>query len=57
MAFRVDLDKGLLVQALEAQYASLKRQKNTSKNPAFGPIIDIDMTKVDTAIRTITEVK
>lgn len=57
MAYRVDLDKGLLVQALELAYASQKRALNTAKNPAFRPIIEKDLTAYHNAINTITETK
>lgn len=57
MAYRVDLDKGLLVQALELAYASQKRAMNTAKNPAFKPIIEKDLTAYHNALNTITETK
>lgn len=57
MAWRVDLDKGLLIAALEKELASQRRLKNTTKQPAFVPIIEKDIAAFQTAIGSITEIK
>lgn len=57
MAFRIDLDRGLLLAALEKELASQKRLKNTTKEPQFVPIIDGTIAKFNTAIGSITEIK
>lgn len=57
MPCRVDLDKGLLVAALEKELASQKRLKNTTKQMAFVPIIEKDIAAFQLAIGSITEIK
>lgn len=56
MALRVDIDRGLLVAALEKELASQKRLKNTTKQLAFVPIIDKDIAAFQQALGTITEI-
>lgn len=55
MAWIVDLDKALLLAALEKELASQRRLKNTTKQPAFIPIIEADIARFQTAIGSITE--
>lgn len=57
MAVRVEARKELVAQALETLQASLKRAKNTSKNPKFTPIIEQDLAEVNNALTSITETK
>lgn len=57
MAYRVDCDKSLLMTALEKELASQKRLKNTTKQPAFVPIIEKDIAEYQKALSSITEVK
>lgn len=57
MAIRVEARKEVVVQALEMALASQKRLRNTTKQPAFIPIIEKDMAELQTAIGSITEVK
>lgn len=57
MAFRVDLDKQMLITALEKELASQKRLANTTKQPAFIPIIEKDIAALQAAIGGITEIK
>jgi len=57
MAVKVEARKELVTQALEQLAASLKRQKNTSKNPLFLPIIEKDLAEVNNAITSIAETK
>lgn len=57
MALRVELDKAMLLMALEKELASQKRLKNTTKQPQFIPIIEGDIAKLQTAIGGITEIK
>lgn len=56
MAFRVELDRSLLVAALEKELASQKRLKNTTKQMAFIPIIDKDIAAFQQAIGSLTEI-
>lgn len=57
MAYRVDMDKALLMVALEKELASQKRLKNTTKQPAFVPIIEKDIAEFQRGLSSITEVK
>lgn len=57
MAVRVELDLARTRQAIEMSIASLKRQRNTAKNPAFFPIIDKDIAEIGKALDTLQEVK
>lgn len=56
MALRVEIDKGLLVAALEKELASQKRLKNTTKQPQFIPIIEKDIAAFQMAIGSIAEI-
>lgn len=57
MAYRVDMDRTLLMTALEKELASQKRLKNTTKQPAFVPIIERDIMEFQKGLSSITEVK
>lgn len=57
MALRIEIDKGLLLAALEKELASQKRLKNTTKQPAFVPIIEKDINAFMAGIASIQEVK
>lgn len=56
MALRVQLDKGLLMAALEKELASQKRLKNTTKQLQFIPIIERDIAAFQLAIGSIEEI-
>lgn len=57
MAVRVELDRALLLTALEKELASHKRLKNTTKQMAFVPIIEKDIAAFMHAIGNLTEIK
>jgi hypothetical protein len=57
MAFRVELDKALLLTALEKELASQKRLRNTTKQLQFVPIIEKDIAAFQAAIGGLTEIK
>lgn len=56
MALKVNIDKGLLLSALEKELASQKRLRNTTKQPAFVPIIEKDIAAFQLAIGSIEEI-
>lgn len=56
MALKVNIDKGLLLAALEKELASQKRLRNTTKQPAFLPIIEKDIAAFQLAIGSIEEI-
>lgn len=56
MALRVEIDRALLVAALEKELASQKRLKNTTKQMAFVPIIEKDIAAFQLAIGSIEEI-
>lgn len=55
MALKVELDRHLLLQALEWQLASSKRAKNTTKEPQFVPIIEATINKWMVAIASVED--
>jgi len=57
MATRVDLHRDQVRAALEQALQSAKRGLNTSKNPAFKPIYEQDISLLNNAINTLSEVK
>lgn len=57
MALKIDIDKGLLMTALEKELASQKRLKNTTKQPEFIPIVEGVINKYMHGIASIAEVK
>lgn len=57
MPYKIDCDKAILVSALEKELASQKRLKNTTKQPAFVPIIEKDISELQKALGSITEAK
>lgn len=57
MATRVELHRDQVKAALEQALASSKRMLNTAKNPAFKPIVEQDISGLQQAINTLTEVK
>lgn len=57
MALRIDIDRGLLMVALEKELASQKRLKNTTKQPEFVPIVEKVINGYMHGIASITEVK
>lgn len=56
MALRVEIDRGLLIAALEKELASQKRLKNTTKQPQFIPIIEKDIQSFQMAIGSVAEI-
>lgn len=57
MAVKVDLNADTMRVALEAYLASMKRAKNTTKQPAFIPIIEKDIAALQAALGSIEEIK
>lgn len=57
MALRIELNRAVLEAALEQRIASLKRAKNTNKNPDFQVLYDKDLRELQHATNTITEIK
>lgn len=57
MPLKVEIDRALLVSALEKELASQKRLHNTTKQPAFKPIIEKDIAAFQQALGSITEIK
>lgn len=56
MALKVNIDRGLLMAALEKELASQKRLKNTTKQPQFIPIIEKDIAAFQLAIGSIEDI-
>lgn len=56
MAFKVDLDKALLLEALNFQLSSKKRAANTAKQPIFVPIYEKQAADLMRAIATLEEI-
>lgn len=57
MAVKCELNAETLRVALEAYLASQRRMLNTTKQPAFKPIIEKDIAALQLAIGTIEEIK
>lgn len=57
MPLKIDLDKGLLMQALEAAVKAQVRIKNTTKEPQFIPIVEATIEKLNVGMRSISEFK
>lgn len=57
MALKVDIDRGLLLVALEKELASQKRLHNTTKQPEFKPIVEKVINAYMHGIASITDVK
>lgn len=55
MPVKLDLHHDTTRVALETYLASLKRALNTTKQPAFKPIIEKDIAAIQTALGSITE--
>lgn len=49
--------KAIILEALDMKIASAKRAKNSSKNPAFGPIYDLEVSTAEAAKVWINEQK
>lgn len=56
MAVKIELHADTARVALEAYLASLKRALNTTKQPAFKPIIEKDIAAVQLALGSISEI-
>ena len=54
---KLDVSEGALRNALEKELASQKRLKNTTKQPAFVPIIEKDIAELQKALGSIQETK
>lgn len=57
MALRIEIQKQVLISAVEQAIASLKRSKAKQYNPAIAEFIEKDIGTLETAIRSITEIK
>jgi len=57
MASRIELPPAVLKEALEFKEASIKRARNTSKNPKFQALYDDDLRALQASMATITEIK
>lgn len=57
MALRVELSAETMRNALEAYLASQRRLHNTTKQPAFKPIIEKDIAALQAALGSISEIK
>lgn len=57
MAFRVDIDREMLLEALNFQLSSKKRAFNTAKQQVFKPIYEKQVTDLMVAIASIEEIK
>lgn len=57
MALKIDLDKALLVQAIEAAIKAQQRVKNTTKQPEFIPIVEGVIHKYNAGLASIAETK
>lgn len=57
MALKIEVDKTVLVEALEAKIAQHQRASNTAKNPKLRPIYEEDMKILRRAIESIETVK
>lgn len=55
MAVKIELDTDTTRAALEAYLASQKRALNTTKQPAFKPIYEKDIGRLQIALGSITE--
>lgn len=56
MILKLEIDRLMLVAALEKELASQKRMRNTTKQPQFIPIIEKDIAMLQTAIGSISEI-
>lgn len=52
---KLDIDAGILRNALEKELASQKRLANTTKQKAFVPIIEKDIAELQKGLGSITE--
>lgn len=52
----LDIDAGILKNALEKELASQKRLANTTKQKAFVPIIEKDIAELQKGLGSIQEV-
>lgn len=57
MAFKVDLDREMLMEALQFQLASKKRAFNTAKQQVFKPIYEKQVADLMLAIASVEEIK
>lgn len=58
MAIRVDLDKSMLIRALEMAATSAQRAKNSkTANPKLAAIHDEDIRQYNVAIASLTDIK
>jgi len=57
MAYRVEIRHEALIDAFEVKLQSLKRAMNTSKTPEFKELYQVQITQLQKAIGSITEVK
>jgi hypothetical protein len=57
MAVRVELPMETTRTVLDVYLASLKRAYNTTKQPAFKPIIEKDIQNVQHALGALNEIK
>lgn len=53
---KLDIDAGILRNALEKELASQKRLANTTKQKAFVPIIEKDIAELQKGLGSIVEV-
>ena len=54
---KLDISEAALRNALEKELSSQKRLKNTTKQPAFVPIIEKDIAEFQKALGSIAETK
>lgn len=57
MALRIEIDKTMLVQAIQAEIKAQNRIKTTTKQPAFIPIVEAEIHKLNAALASIVEIK
>lgn len=56
MAWKVDLDRELLLEALNFQISSKKRAFNTAKQPVFKPIYEKQAADLMHAVANLVEI-